>query len=197
MRSKASTRALYLKQNIHLENIIKDLQNKPRLKSLQFRSDYWSIETLSKGFAHLIMTNQLERLRIEASDETITSDLKPWKRVEGLCNFIKNQKGSLKRFNLFLPLALDVDIVNYLGEAVSKLTNLTKLLFALNPCLLLDIKTLSKYFETTLQTNVPVKSQKELIESDPWRPSLAKYIKRLKNLEDFTLIFNMRELNAI
>jgi len=196
VRSGASNKANYFHQNACIENIIKDLVNKPRIKSLQFRSDFWSIETFSKGFAHLTnMRNQLESFRFGASDEIITSEAKHWKRVEGLCNFIKNQKDSLKRLSIFLPLALEANIVNHISEAISKLTALRDFHFSVNPCILHDLNTIAKYFTNTLQHNVPAKTKKRLIESATWNPSLAKNLKKLKNLETFSLTFNMRDLS--
>ncbi len=52
----------YLIQNQYIEIVIKDLENKTKLKSLSLRSRFWSLEALSKGFSHLTMINQLHTL---------------------------------------------------------------------------------------------------------------------------------------
>jgi len=51
------------------------------------------------------------------------------------------------------------------------------------------------YYENTLQNGVPAKSRKKFTKPKTWNPSLAKYFKRLQNLEDITISFNLLELD--
>lgn len=179
----------YLSQNRYLEKIIKDLENKPKLKSLDLRSRFWSLEALSKGFSHLTMTNQLHTLKFEGSDETITSDEKLWKRVEGLCKFMKNQKESLRKLEINLPLALDDKLVTHVAEAASKLTELTDLQIKINSSSGYVKQVLIPYFEETFQTWVTF--HKKLPSYEKWNPNLAKYLKKFQKLENFTLHFGV------
>jgi len=118
--SPPSTRSRFESQKLHLESFIKALENKPLLKFIKLKSAYWSLEALSKGFGHLTTKSQLRILRIEASDETITTHTKSSERVKGLCNFIKNQKDTLKTLQISLAFAPEENTVTCLAEAISK-----------------------------------------------------------------------------
>jgi len=186
------TSARFIQQNKYLESTIQCLENKTLLKCLKIRSTYWSLEALSNGLSHLTkMTNQFHTLELEASDETITSQTKPWKRIDGLCQFIKNQSESLKTLRVYLPLVLDDNVVVHVAEAISKMLNLRELSLSLNSCSLIENEELIDYFELTLQSEISVKSRNKLKRSKTWNPSVAKYLKRLQNLEDFTLNFDV------
>jgi len=180
------TKAHYLQQNLALQNTIKCLENKPLLKSLALESSFWSLEALSEGLSHLKMKNQFLALRLKASDDLITSDTKPWERSEGLCTFIQNQKRSLKILCLILPFAFDDKIITYITKASSKLTQLRDLDLSFN----LDYfkeAFFMKYFGRTLQKETSWQESKQLIIPKKWSPTLAKYLKRLGHLENFTL----------
>jgi len=189
--NQPGTRPRYLQQNAYLEGLIKCLEGKHLLKSLEFRSGYWSLEAISKGLAHLNMVNQLQTLKFEGSDDTVTSDQKPWKRVEGLCNFIKNQKESLEKLWVFLPFVLEDNPVTHIAEAISKLTQLKELQFSVNSCFLRGLGHFVQYFENTLQYSTAEKSKKSIKVSKTWNPSLGKYLKKLENLEEFILRFDI------
>jgi len=139
------------------------------------------------------MQNQLETLRLEASDDTITSDQRSWKRVEGLCNFIENQRDSLKTLQIWVPLVLEENIINHIGKAISNLYNLKDLYLSINSSYIIQHEFFLDYFEETLQEEIPTRDQKSLKISNTWNPSLAKYIKRLENLEKFKLSFDLRQ----
>jgi len=177
----------YSVQNDYLEKVIKGLNEKPMLKSLDLRSPFWSLEALSKGFSHLTMMNQLHTFKFEGSDETITSDQKLTKRVEGLSKFIKNQKGSLKELHVNFALALDDKMVIHLAEAFSKLTQLTDLVLDLHYTSAFATRILIPYYEETLQGWRSHADWKKLPSYEKWNPSIGKYLKRLENLENFTL----------
>jgi len=98
--NEVTTKNQYERHNNHLQNLIQCLNNKPHLKALGLLSEHFSFEALSKGLAQVKMTNQLHTFGFQASDNIITSKIKPEKRVEGLCNFIENQKGSFLNFLL-------------------------------------------------------------------------------------------------
>ena len=191
IKRESGSRSRYLEQNVYFEESIKCLENKRLLRSLDLRSDFWSLETLSKALAQLPLADQLRTLRLEGSDDTVTSQQKLWKRVEGLCKFIKNQKGSLRKLYVSLPFALEDNVVTHIGEAISKLTELRKLDIELNFALKEKMNSFTAFFANTLQENVSSEPRKKLSIPKIWNPNLAKYLKRLHNLEDFTLIFDV------
>jgi len=135
------------------------------------------------------MKNQFHTLKIEAIDDTITSDTKGWKRIEGLCKFIKNQQDSMKSLDLSLPIAFEESVITKIGEAFSKLTQLRKLDLTFNTRFGMSMDEMIDYMEYGLQQGVPARSRKELSMPTKWNPGLAKYMKRLENLEEFDLTF--------
>jgi len=142
-----STKARYLQQNEKIEKIIACLENKKLLKSLDLRSAFWSLEALSKGLGRLTMVNQLQSLKLKGSDDTVTSQTKSRKRVEELCNFIKNQKESLKVLNLYLPLVLEDNIVVHIAGAISQLVEIRELYLSFNACTLEKVHQLVQYLK--------------------------------------------------
>jgi len=186
------SQARYIQQNAYLESIIKTLHNKKSLTSLHIKSPGWSLEALSKGLSHLRnFENQLKSFSFEASDDTIFSKENVWIRVEGLCNFIKNQKESLVQLNASLPIALEDRIVNEIAEAISKLSHLKRLEFSVNRKRNNGTDFLKKYFQEDLQSEISRVHRQKLKVSEVWNPNLAKYFKRLKNLEEFELRFDL------
>ena len=181
-------RQRYLCQNDHLEKIIKGLQNKPFLRSLDLVSHFWPLEALSKGLSHLNFTNQLSIFRFGGFDDTITSAEKVWKRVEGLCKFIKSQKDSLKEVKMAVTLALEENLVIHLAEAISKIIHLKDLTLHLNLAFGYTTNTLIPHFERTLHDQWTLEPVKRFVIPEKWNPNLAKYMKKLHNLE--TLAFN-------
>jgi len=182
----------YLQQNVYLESALKTLNNKKSLTSLHIKSVGWSLEALSKGFSHLTtFENQLKSFSFEASDDTIFSKEKVWKRVEGLCSFIKNQKKSLVKLSVTLPIALEDRVVNEVAEAISNLRHLKRLEFSVNQQRYHGTDFLTKYFQEELQAEISRNSRQKLKISEIWNPNLAKYFKRLENLEDFELRFDI------
>ena len=195
IRCEPGSKARYLKQNIYFEEAVKCLDNKKLLKSLDLRSDFLSLETLSKALGNLSMTNQLSSLRLEGSDDTVISEQKLWKRVEGLCKFIKNQKESLRKLYVSLLFVLEDNVVTHIGEAISKLTGLRRLEIGLNFAVKEKMNSFQTFFENTLQEDISVESRKKLTISKIWNLNLAKYLKRLDNLEDFMLTFDVLNPN--
>jgi len=180
VRDAPATKSQYLQHNSHLQNLIKCLQNKSSLTSLELKSNYWSLETFSKALDNLKMKNQLQVFKFAGADDTITSEAKSCKRIEGLCNLIKNQKKSLKTLQIILPFISEEEIVIYFADAFSKLTQLRELYLSLNyPSKIRD------YFENQLENGIPITSRKK------WNPNLKKYLKRLQNLENFTFNFDI------
>ena len=186
VRDAPAAKSQYLHHNSYLENLIKCLKNKAFLISLELKSNYWSLETLSKVLSHLKMKNQLQTFKFAGADDTITSAAKPCKRIEGLCDFIKNQRKSLKALQILLPLIFEECIVIYLADAFSKITQLRELYLSLNYS-----SNVKNYFETQLQSNIPDTSRIRLKRSKKWSPNLKKYLKRLQNLENFTFNFDI------
>ena len=186
-----STRTRYLQQNSLLGKTIRCLENKSLLKSLELTSNFWSIEAISNGLSHLKMMNQFQVLKLTVSDDTVTSQTKSNKRVEGLCTFIKNQKESIKTLHLHLSLVLEASIGTHLAEAFSTAIQLRELDLIFNfPMRKPKIHKLLDYFKYDLQDEIPVGSKVELKTSKKWNPSVAKYIKRLENLETFIMNFD-------
>jgi len=189
LMSGPCVRECYLQQGASVERIIKGLSNKNLLRSLELDLVFCSLEAISKGLGSLKMINQFHTLKLQAIDDTVTSQTKGWKRVEGLCKFIKNQKDSLKTLEISLPIAFEENVVTKIGEAFSKLTQLRKLHFLFNSYSCIEVDNLVEYVEYNLQHGVPPKSRKEIAMPANWNPSLAKYLKRLGNLEDLSLKF--------
>ena len=189
LMSGPCVRTCYLQHGEAIERIIKSLQNKPFLRSLELDLVFCSLEAISKGLGSLKMMNQLQNLKIQAIDETVTSETKGWKRVEGLCKFIKNQKDSMKTLDISLPIAFEENVVTKIGEAFSKLTQLKKLHLLFNSYSAIEVDDLVEYVESNLQHGIPAKSRKEITMPTKWNPSLAKYMKHLENLEDLSLKF--------
>lgn len=187
----SSAKQQYLQQNAYLTDAIKELANKKHLKSLSLKSKVWSLEALSKGLAHLKMKNQLHSLILGGTDDTITSEEKPWKRVEGLCNFIRNQKDSLRTLEIFLPSISEENPATHIADSISNLKNLRKLNLSTHYGLCHDFQRLFADSQGMLETENTTKSQIKLKASKNWNPSLAKYFKRLKSLEEFRLEFSI------
>jgi len=188
-----SPKTRYLQQNAYLANFIKELENKKSLKYLYLKSNAWSLEALSQGLAGLKLMNQLTRFTFEGSDDTITSQQPAWKRVEGLCSFIKSQKESLKVLRVILPCVLEENITTHIAEAISHLTNLRELHLYTNTNTVDGRESVMNYFQDVIQQDIPVESRLKLKRSKAWNPNLAKYFKRLKNLQDFSLQFDITE----
>jgi len=182
-----STRSEHLKQSAHLENIIQSFNNKPSLKSLKLKSQYWCLETISKGLSQLKIKNQLQILDIQASDALVSSHQKPSQRIQGLCNFIKNQRESLKTFSLSLPLVIDDEIISQVGKALSELTQLKKLYVGIQS--LHDGTTLQlfRYFEMLLTYDVPGNSTTVKV----WNPKLGHFLQKIQSLESFNMRIKM------
>jgi len=160
-----------------LWRILENLKEKPLLKYLELKSSDWSLEAFSKGLSQLNMVNQLHTFKVEGSDLKNLSEQKLCKRMEGLCKFIENQKESLKKLEIAIPLVLEENLVNYLGEALSKLTKLTDLH--------MEINYKRDYPKFLIERGVAI--------PEKWNPNLGKYLRKLENLEIFT--FNCAILN--
>jgi len=171
----------FRKENSHLKSIVKDLVNKPLLKSLYLKSSVWSLKVLSEGLAGLPMTNQLQSFGFKGSDVSLLKSENLQERLEGLCDFIRNQKGSLEHLEVELPYIFDVKVVNTIAQALSELLCLKRFVLSWN-------------FEGSLEQIQNTVSEGK-IPSDKlgvlWRPGikLAIPILRLENLEEFSLYF--------
>ena len=178
----------FLRQNAALEKIMQDLNNKPKLKIIELRSPYWSLQSLSNGLAHVVkLTNQIQTFEFQGSDDIIDSEERVWKRVQGLCQFIKNQKKSLQEVSLELGIALEDNLVNHIMEALSKLVNLRNLHLDINSGFIHAGGIFISYFKMAHSN----KSKSVPAEKNPtpeiWSPSLAKYLKKLHSLENLKL----------
>jgi len=188
---QASSKDRYLEQNLYFEDLIKCLENTPSLKSLELKSEFWSLEALSKGLSHLTRVNCLKSFIFEGSDDTMNSDAKSWERVKGLCNFIKNQKASLEKLGVFLPLANEDSVVTYIAEAMTELIKLKELQFSINSRQ--GHKTFGQYSEGIFE--LPRKPKPAPRISEPWNPSVAEHFRKLENLEELWFRFDILEKN--
>jgi len=188
------SKSRYLQQNDLLTSLIKELENKKSLRSLSLKSSGWSLEALSKGLSHLTntMVNQLQSFSFQGSDDTAFSQEKLWQRIEGLCNFIKKQKRSLRNLEVNLSCALENNVTTFIAEAISTLSRLRKLDFTVNPrSFSKGVDYIIEYFEKDLQEGVAKDSIQELTMSEKFNPHLAQYFSKLQNLEDFSLTFDI------
>jgi len=129
-------------------------------------------------------------LKFEGIDDNITSQTKSEIRVEGLCNFIKNQKESLKVVKISLPLVLEESVVAHIGEAISELTQLRSLSLTFNN-LFSQEKAWIECVQIFLQDGIPGESKMKLRESTEWNPNLKNYFLRLENLENLEIQFEV------
>ena len=191
---------------LYLENIITDLKNKPLLKSLKLKSPFWPLETLSKSLAQVGSSIQLRNLTLEASDESIiTSEKRPWKRVEGLCSFFQSQKNSLKKLALYVPCADDENTVIHLCEGVATLTQLQKFDFQVNSNEKESAIGLKNHFEYFIeqrdnssysyyQRDNKEKKKIQFPEPKTWNLGIARFLRRLEDLEEFEFKFRIPDL---
>ena len=191
-----ASKSRYLQQNAILQNITQDLENKRSLKSLSLRFRSCSLEAISRGISHLSMINQLHSLLFEGIDDTVFSKEKPWRRIGGLCDFIKNQKNSLKVLGVYLPFVLEENVVAHIAEAISKLALLREIDWFINPNLFGGVKHFQHCFRQILPSGVPSSSIIKPKASKQFNPNLAKYLKRLENLEKFHFIFDIVDSNV-
>jgi len=188
------TKADYEQQNDSLINIIQNFEDNKCLRHLTLRSKTFSLEAFSKGFGGLKMENQLQSFTFEGSDDTVTSQQKTKKRVEGLCHFIKYQKASLKTLEVILSCALEEDIANYLAEAISYLYNLKSLHFFANYN---QAKRLDHLVEYLQNLPFPKRKHVQLIRSNYWNPRLGKCFKDLESLEYLELTFDIPDCDSV
>ena len=183
------TKEEYLQQSQCLEDLIKAFDNRKALKNLDLQSDYWPLEGLSNALKHLNIPNQLRSLKLRASDDTINAAGKSQRaRVEGLCEFLRSQKKSLKEMHIKLALVLEANVVNYVMEAVSELTELKSLCLQVNKGLRGKLPGLIYFYEGVLQ--VGTQAKKKLKRSKTWNPNVAKVLMNLRNLEDLQINFD-------
>jgi len=159
------------------------------LRSLHLKFPFFSLEALSNGLSHIKILNQLHTFKFKVCDDILTSQKSPIKRVEGLCQFIKNQRESLKTLHISLPLTLEDTVITSLAEAVSQLSQMKDL--SLNCNLNFYEDKILNYFQVTLQKEIPPELQKKLSQPLRWNPSLAKNFRKLASLEKFVLKFDI------
>jgi len=186
----------YLEQNQELTKVIHTFQN-TKLQNLYLASSFWSLEALSDGLKELNMPNQLKSLKLEGFDDILTSTKTCQERIEGMCNFIKQQKGSLRVLFVRLPHVLQQTLVNYICDAISKLEELRELIFSMNLAFLYGMDFYGMYFEETLKPFSPWEVREKLKVPKNWNINLAKSLRKLEKLEKFSLSFDIvTEANA-
>jgi len=160
-----------------IEALIESLKNKPFLRSIQLKSNAWSLEAISKGFVHLRdMINQLHTLKIQARDGRIQGEdleAESEKRVKGLCILLENHRDSLKMLEVNISKIVEDGPVDHIGKAISKLSQLRELSLSLGPC----------------------DSDQRRSDESPYF-TLYSSLPRLENLEIFKLIFTAREIDV-
>jgi len=106
------------------------LENKPLLKSFKLKSP-WPLEVLAHGLSIISKRNHLENLKIEANFDMVFLGQESWKYFQIFCDFLRNQKQSLKRLYLSLHDVNNDQIFDSLSQTLSGHEKLTKLKLAL------------------------------------------------------------------
>jgi len=181
----------YHEQNREITRTIHALEGAKKLKDLYLSSSFWSIEALSEGLKNLTMKNQLTSLKIEAFDDTMTSKKPVLERVEGLCQFIKQQKDSLHVLFVRLPHVLKQTLINHLGEAIGELTELRELVISMNLAFVYGMDFYTMYFEETLKAEAPWVVDDKMNPPKHWNINLAKHLGKLGKLEKFSIHFDV------
>ncbi len=177
----------YFMQNDNLRSTLKRLKSHQSLTSLSLYFSYFSVEALSQSLSCLKMMNQLHTLKFKVCDDIFNSQTKASDRVEGLCQFLKNHKRSLKVFHMTLKLALEDILVTQIAEAVSHLSEVKDLYFECNWS---SSKRL-RYFRKTFQRDIDFELQRKFVLPRIWNPNLAEYFQKLVNLEKFVFLSQM------
>ncbi len=180
--------AFYPAQEIYLENTIKSLSNKPLLKSLELKSPLWPLKAISQGLSWLKMENQLHMLKIEGNEIVAASDKELVKGVEGLCSFINSQKDSLKIIEISIPFVVQSQILNPILEAISGLNQLRELEIFVSYKDWYEIKYTFDNVRQRIEKDI---AQKKFNISQTWASDFAKNLLKIKNLESFTLGFDV------
>lgn len=118
--------------NNTIEAICRCLNSMKRLKHLYLYSQAWQLKSLSAGLSQLEMINQLEKLDVTTYDNILTTSSTPESRVEGLCEFIKRQKFSLRTLQIRIEAVKDDIIVDSIIKAIAEAEGLTKLALNMN-----------------------------------------------------------------
>jgi len=190
---RRGNRERYLQQNEHLENTLRSLEGNTSLKTLYIRSPYWSLEALSRGLQPLTMKNQLQSFDFEGSDDIVTSSHTILERIGGLCEFIKKHKESLREINIGFPCEIKPSIVGHVIDAVSQLKELRKFMLYMNCNFFHGASDITEYFENTIQEGIAPEKKKKILKLKNWNPSIAKGLKKLPNLQEVGVYFDVLE----
>jgi len=192
IREKPSNKSHYSHRNIYLQNLLRSLKNQSFLRDLTLETSFCSLESFSIGLSHLpVMKNQLHTFKFRAIDDTVTSQKMPHKRINGVCEFIKNQKKSLRRLQIAIPFVFEDKIVTKIACAISKLTQLKILDLQIQDINTKKTEGIQRYFDEKIQKDyLSINSA----EDQAWKPTLAQYMPRLKNLEDFLFRIGLSDL---
>lgn len=187
-----STKAGYLQQNRHLENFWQFLENKPKIQCLGVKSKAWALESLSKGLKPAILP-QLKILKLKCLDDVLTSSSPADKRIEGLCDFIRNHKTTLYHITINMIFALEIDVIKKLGEAIAEVSHLRELKIYMNSSANSSLEDTTDYFDQILQKELSNKVQKKLKLAKNCNPSLSTMLRGLTKLEELNLNFGIVE----
>ena len=110
------TKRGYLEENKCFEEYLgRFLSKKPKLQYLYLRSKILTIETLSESLKNVKeFQGQLRLFSVGLFDDNMTTKKTPFERTQGLCDFIKSQKDSLRDLYIEIPFILDVEMMRYL-----------------------------------------------------------------------------------
>jgi len=164
------------KYNSHLQGMVQDLQSQS-LKYLELKSTYWSPYAYAEGLKSLAMKNQLVTFKMEA--RVNIDPRKTRRQVEGLCNFLVEQKGSLQNLQLSLDKVPEYTSFDQIFSTISKLVQLRDLEFSIRKC--------QENFTTEeMREILPIKSLKKM-EFD------FAFLSHLENLENYSFSFDEDE----
>jgi len=178
----------YKAQNKAIEGFGNCLRGKNKLESICLSLRYNSIESVSKLLAATKLKNQVKNLKIVAFDDIVTTSTPLNQHIEGLCNFIEDQKGCLEDFTLHLPYVhtSNGEMLHQLAKALTPAKALTSLCLKVNQEE--DEFALTDLYEfmpegafTENQTRNP-KADDEI-----WPRYFSKTLANLPLLEDLTL----------
>lgn len=178
-----------LVQNPCLEQAISKLNNKPRLRDLSLRSPYWSLSALGNGLKKLHTVNKLACLELQGHH-----DPHPFVKggefgIQGLCEFLKRQKGHLKKLQANLSFVLDEEIMNSVLSAISEIEGLKDLKISINRMSTWGFDNLAWHYSGKTQFwEYPSPKLPKV-----WNPKVAKTLKNLKNLDSFHLAFDITD----
>jgi len=183
IKKERSCHATYLTQEKYLQRFGQYLADKPRLKYLYLNLNYTSLKTISKVLQQSNLSGQISLLDIEAFDDTITGTASS----EGLCEFLMNQKNSLKSLNLKIKFIVNSEAMTHICSTISELKHLEELSLQVNFIYEHEKKKYIQFLEKTCLTKNPIIFRPRVKNYQTWYSQLSKTLKKLPHLNKLNL----------